>query len=114
MIFENFVPWLAADAFFAKLPRIEPDRVEAILKVETATVYRVVLGAAQEQLGRIGSQICTRFGRERLSETAGVGGSTLRISRLRSSRRWCEDEMPKCQVTFAQTLRSSNAGQLEN
>ena len=25
---------------------------------------------------------------------------------MRSGRRWCEDEMPKCQVIFAQTLRS--------
>ena len=42
VIFENFAPWLAADVFFANLPRMQPDQVETILKVETAAVYRVV------------------------------------------------------------------------
>ena len=42
VIFENFAPWLAADVFFGNLPRMQPDQVETILEVETATVYRVV------------------------------------------------------------------------
>ncbi len=43
VIFENFEPWLAADIFFADLPRREPNRVEVILKLETAAIYRVFL-----------------------------------------------------------------------
>ena len=50
-------------------------------------------------------ELALRFGRGRLSETAGVARSTLRISRLRSGRRWCEHEMPKCQVISARALR---------
>ena len=34
----------------------------------------------------------------RLSESATVVGTTSRNSRLRSGRRWCEDDMRKCEV----------------
>jgi hypothetical protein len=41
---------------------------------------------------------------QRLSETAGVAGSTLRILRLRRGQRWREDVMPKWEVILAWAL----------
>ena len=43
VVFENFEPWLVPDIFFANLPRTEPDRVDLILRLETAAIYRVFL-----------------------------------------------------------------------
>ncbi len=43
VIFENFEPWLAADIFFANLPRVGLHQVESVLKLDTAVIYRVFL-----------------------------------------------------------------------